>query len=108
MKKKNHKNVVSHIKKSVSKKPVAKGSSDWNKIDALLADIRQTPLSKSEVGAVHVAVAEAYLDATNNILTRYKQSLEETIREWKKLDEIGKRFDEKYNLAKVRSSLTSK
>lgn len=108
MKKKIHKKATSSTKKSISKKKVVTGNSDWNKIDAMLADIRQTPLSKSEVGAVHVAVAEAYLDVTNNILAKYKQSLEETVREWKKLDAMGKSFDEKYNLAKVRLSLTSK
>ncbi|MSU55190.1 MAG: hypothetical protein EXS46_01455 [Candidatus Taylorbacteria bacterium] len=108
MKRNNHIKTISPVGKKESKNKVEGDVADWNNIDDLIADIRQTPLSKSEVGAVHVAIAEAYLDVTNNILAHYKQSLEETVREWKKLDEMRKNFDEKYNLAKVRLSLSSK
>ncbi|KKU68728.1 MAG: hypothetical protein UX89_C0002G0053 [Parcubacteria group bacterium GW2011_GWA2_47_16] len=91
------------MKKVIRKK--APASSDRSEIDRILENIRETPLRKAEKGAAYVALAEIYLDTTNGVLDRYKKSLEDTIRDWNKLDRMGKAFDEKLSLAKIRASL---
>ncbi|GEM_PF-6455180 len=91
------------MKKGTHKKAVSpKG---WKEADALFKSVRETPLRKSEKGAAYVALAEVYLDTTNNVLEQYRKSLEETIQNWNKLDRVGKAFEEKLSLAKVRASL---
>ena len=80
-------------------------SKDRSEMDALLENIRKTPLRKVEKGAAYVALAEVYLDTTNSVLEKYRNSLEETIRDWNKLDRMGKVFEEKWSLAKLRATL---
>lgn len=91
------------MKKITGKKTVV--SKDRSEVDMLLENIRKTPLRKSEKGAAYVALAEVYLDIANGVLEKYKNSLEETVRDWNKLDRLGKDFEEKLSVAKVRSSL---
>ena len=91
------------MKKVTTKKTIT--ALDLSEVKTLFKSIRETPLQKAEKGAAYVALAEVYLDVTNNILSSYKKSLEETIRDWNKLDQMGKAFEEKLSLAKLRSSL---
>lgn len=93
------------MKKITGKKTVV--SKDRSEIGALLKNIKETPLRNSEKGAAYVALAEVYLDTVNGVLEQYRKSLENTIDEWKKLDRLGKDFEEKLSVAKVRSSLTN-
>lgn len=92
-------------KHTIKKKSVSKGSKDWSGVNALLANIRETPLSQQEKGSAYVGLAEVYLDTTNDILERYKRTLEATLDDWGKLDKMGKSVDEKLSLAKARVSL---
>lgn len=94
------------MKKDTRKKKIsAKGSKDWSEVNALLTNIRETPIRKAEKGSAYVALAEVYLDTMNNVLDQYKKSLDETIQNWDKIDRMGKTFEEKLSLAKIRASL---
>ena len=82
-------------------------SEDRSGVNALLKNIRANPLRKSEKGAAYVALAEVYLDTANGVLEQYRKSLEDTVNQWHKLDRLGKDFEEKLSVAKVRSSLAN-
>ena len=94
------------MKKNTSKKRVApKIPQGWTDAQNIISSIRETPLQKSERGAAYVALAEVYLDTVNSVLSEYKKSLQETLENWDKLDTMGKAFEEKLSLAKIRTSL---
>jgi len=78
---------------------------DWGSVSTLFKGIRETPLQRAEKGAAYVALAEVYLDTMNSVSEKYRKSLEETIRDWSKLDNLGKSFEEKLSLAKIRATL---
>ncbi|MDO8483086.1 MAG: hypothetical protein Q7S86_04700 [bacterium] len=90
--------------KKVTRKKVSV-SDGRGEIDRILENIREIPLQKVEKGAAYVALAEVYLDTMNGVLEKYKNSLEDTIRDWNKLDQMGKAFEDKLSLAKIRATL---
>ncbi|MCR4311404.1 MAG: hypothetical protein NUV54_02455 [Candidatus Taylorbacteria bacterium] len=92
-------------KRLVAKKEVV-STPVWDTVDALLSSVVKTPLTRVEIGATHVAIAEVYADVTQALLSGYRDALKGTIKTWKKLDTMEERFNEKLALAKVRSSLT--
>lgn len=94
------------MKKNTPKKIlVSKNPEAWLEADKLFTAVRQTPLTKAERGAAYIGLAEIYLDTMNGVLLQYKNSLEETIRDWDKLTRLGKDFENQLSVAKVRSSL---